>query len=114
VYGALTATLALVFFSGVALLQHVVGRLTGTEDSPIAIVLSTLAIAALFSPLRRRIQDFIDRRFYRRKYDAEQALEAFAETARSETDLEALTTKLVEVVSQTMQPEQVRLWLRKQ
>ena len=75
-------------------------------------VLSTLAIAALFSPLRRRIQDFIDRRFYRRKYNAEQALADFAETARSETDLEALTGKLVEVVSQTMQPEQASLWLR--
>ena len=69
-------------------------------------------IAALFSPLRRRIQDFIDRRFYRRKYNAEQALADFAETARSETDLEALTGKLVEVVSQTMQPEQASLWLR--
>ena len=112
VYGVLTAILALIFFGGVAFLQRVVGRLTGTEDSPVAIVLSTLAIAALFSPLRWRIQDFIDRRFYRRKYNAEQALEAFAVVARNETDLDALTGKLVEVVSQTMQPEQVSLWLK--
>jgi hypothetical protein len=112
VYAALTITLALVFFGGVALLQQVVGRITGMEDSPVAIVISTLLIAALFSPLRRRIQDLIDRRFYRQKYNAEQALADFAATARNETDLEALTGKLVEVVSQTVQPEQVVLWLR--
>jgi len=112
-YAAMTATLGLVFFGGVALLEGVVGRLTGTEDSPVVIVISTLLIAALFSPLRRRIQDFIDRRFYRQKYNAEQALADFAATARSETDLEALTGKLVEVVSQTMQPEQVNVWLAK-
>jgi hypothetical protein len=112
VYGVLTGILALVFFGGVTLLQRVVGGLTGTEDSPVAIVITTLLIAALFSPLRRSIQDFIDRRFYRKKYNAEQALEAFAETARNETDLEALTGKLVEVVQETMQPEQVSLWLR--
>jgi len=112
VYAALTATLALVFFGGVALLQQVVGRLTGTGDSPVVIVISTLLIAALFTPLRRRIQDFIDRRFYRKKYNAEQALADFAASARNETDLEALTGKLVEVVSQTMQPEQVNIWVR--
>jgi hypothetical protein len=112
VYAVLTATLALVFFGGVTLLQQVVGRLTGTEDSPVVIVISTLLIAALFSPLRRRIQDFIDRRFYRQKYNAEQALADFAASARNETDLEALTVKLVEVVSQTMQPERVGLWMK--
>jgi hypothetical protein len=112
VYAVLTATLALVFFSGVTLLQGVVGRLSRTENSPVVIVISTLLIAALFAPLRRRIQDFIDRRFYRRKYNAEQALEEFAATARNETDLEVLTGKLLEVVSQTMQPEQVIVWIR--
>ncbi len=75
-------------------------------------MISTLLIAALFTPLRRRIQDFIDQRFYRQKYNAEQALADFAATARNETDLEVLTGKLVEVVSQTMQPEKTSLWLR--
>jgi len=113
VYTALTATLALVFFGGVTLLQQVFGRISGTENSPVAIVLSTLAIAALFSPLRHRIQGFIDRRFYRQKYNAEQALAEFASAARSEADLDALSSKLVEVVSQTVQPERVSVWLIK-
>lgn len=112
VYGALTATLALIFFSGVALLQQVVGRLTGIENSPVAIVLSTLAIAALFSPLRHRIQDFIDRRFYRKKYNAEQALADFAAVARSETDIEQLTAGMLQMVQETMQPASITLWLR--
>jgi len=114
VYGGLTIALGFVFFGSVLALQQVFTRFTGTEDSPIIIVISTLAIAALFSPLRRRIQDFIDRRFYRQKYDAERALADFAATARAETDLDALTVKLVEVVSQTMQPENVSLWLKPQ
>jgi hypothetical protein len=113
VYGALSATLGLVFVGGVTLLQQVFGRISGTDNSPVAIVISTLAIAALFGLLRRRIQEFIDQRFYRQKYNAEQALADFAASARNETDLEALSSKLVELVRQTMQPERVTLWLRK-
>jgi hypothetical protein len=113
VYAALTVLLALVYFGSVILLQRVFGALTGIEQSPLAVVISTLIIAALFMPLRRRIQDWIDRRFYRKQYNAQQVLAQFALTARDETDLDALTTELVWVVMKTLQPEHVGVWLRK-
>ena len=113
VYGALTATLALIYFSGVAMTQAIFRAITGQDDPPqLAVVVSTLVIAALFNPLRRRIQSFIDRRFYRRKYDARKTLEAFSARLRNETDLEALNNELVGVVRETMQPAHVSLWLR--
>jgi hypothetical protein len=113
VYGALTAMLALVYFGGVATTQAIIRALTGQEQQPqLAIVVSTLVIAALFTPLRRRIQSFIDRRFYRRKYDARKTLETFSAKLRDETDLEALNNELVGVVRETMQPAHVSLWLR--
>ena len=113
VYGALTAALVAVYFGGVATTQALFRALTGQEQQPqLAIVDSTLAIAALFDPLRRRIQSFIDRRFYRRKYDAQKTLEAFSSKLRDETDLEALSGDLEGVVRETMQPAYVSLWLR--
>jgi hypothetical protein len=115
VYGSLTAMLALVYFGGVATTQAIFRTITGHEEQPqLAIVVSTLLIAALFNPLRRRIQSFIDRRFYRSKYDARKTLEAFSVKLRNETDLEALNNDLVGVVRETMQPEHVSLWLRPQ
>jgi hypothetical protein len=113
VYGILTVSLALVYFGGVAATEAVFRALTSQEEQPqIAIVVSTLVIAALFNPLRRRIQSFIDRRFYHRKYDARKTLEAFSAKIRDETDLDALSDDLVEVVRETMQPAHVSLWLR--
>ena len=109
-YLVLTALLALVYFGSVVLLQRALAPLTG--DSTIAVVLSTLLIAALFLPLRRRVQDAIDRRFFRRKYDAAKTLEAFAATVRNETDLDALTAELVRVIQETMQPESISVWLK--
>jgi hypothetical protein len=113
VYGVLTGILVLVYFGGVAASEATFRALTGQEQQPqIAVVVSTLVIAALFTPLRRRIQRLIDRRFYRRKYDARKTLEAFSAQLRDETDLEALSDDLVGVVRETMQPAHVSLWLR--
>jgi hypothetical protein len=113
VYGALSATLALIYFGGVAMTQAIFRALTGQQEQPqLAIVISTLLIAALFNPLRRRIQRFIDRRFYRRKYDARKTLEAFSAKLRDETDLDALSDDLVGVVKETMQPSRISLWQR--
>jgi hypothetical protein len=111
VYGSLTATLVALYFGGIVVSQRVFVILTG-QQSTLAVVASTLLIAALFTPLRRRIQSFIDRRFYRRKYDARKTLEAFSAKLREETDLEALNNDLVEVVRETMQPAHVSVWLR--
>jgi hypothetical protein len=113
VYGSLTAMLVALYFGGVAATQAIFRALTGQEEQPqIAVVASTLVIAALFNPLRRRIQGFIDRRFYRRKYNARKTLEAFSARLRDEIDLEALNTELVWVVRETVQPAHVFLWLR--
>jgi hypothetical protein len=111
VYGSLTATLVAVYLGGIVLLQRLFVVLTG-EKSTLALVASTLLIAALFTPLRRRIQSFIDRRFYRRKYDARKTLEAFSAKLRDETDVDVLNDDLVGVVRETMQPAHVSLWLR--
>jgi hypothetical protein len=111
VYGSLTATLVLLYFGGIVVLQKVFVLLTG-QQSTFAIVASTLVIAALFNPFRRRIQSVVDRRFYRRKYDTRKTLEAFSAQLRNETDLDALSHDLVGVVRDTMQPAHVSLWLR--
>ncbi len=113
VYSILTASLALVYFGGVTVTEAAFRALTGQEEQPqLAIVVSTLVIAALFNPLRRRIKSLIDKRFYRRKYDARKTLEAFSATLSQETDLDALGDDLVTVVRGTMQPAHVSLWLR--
>jgi hypothetical protein len=114
VYSILTAILALIYFGCVVLLQHLVNGVTGqVGQSPIVIVASTLMIAALFHPLRRRIQKIIDKRFYRRQYDAQKVLAAFSDSLRSEVDLNQLREHMVAVVEETMQPAHVSLWLRK-
>ena len=111
VYGTLTATLVGLYFGGIVVLQRLFVALTG-QKSTLAVVASTLLIAALFNPLRRRIQEFIDRRFYRSKYDAAKTLAAFNARLRDETDLHTLTDDLAGVVRETMQPAHVSLWLR--
>jgi hypothetical protein len=113
VYGSLTAMLVGVYLGSVISMQYAFRVLTGQQEQPqLAIVVSTLVIAALFNPLRRRIQTFIDKRFYRSKYDARKTLEAFSARLRNETDLGALSNDLVGVVRETMQPSHVSLWLR--
>ena len=111
-YGALTGLLALVYFGSVVLLQSIFEALI-RQQSPIVIVISTLAIAALFNPMRHRVQDFIDRRFFRRKYDAEKALATFAAFARDEVDIDKLAGNLLDAIDETVKPERVGLWLRK-
>jgi hypothetical protein len=111
VYGSLTATLVLLYFGGIVVLQRLFVVLTG-ERSTLAVVGSTLLIAALFNPLRRRVQGFVDRRFYRRKYDAAKTLAAFSARLRDETNLDTLADDLVGVASATVQPAHVGLWLR--
>jgi hypothetical protein len=113
VYGSLSVMLGLVYFGGVTAVQTVLQAFTGQRELPqLAIVASTLLIAALFNPLRRRVQAFIDRRFYRKKYDARKTLETFSARLRDETDLGALSNELVEVVRETVQPAHASLWLR--
>ena len=111
VYGSLTFTLAATYVICVVALQQVFRVLTGGE-SQLAVVASTLAIAALFGPLRRRVQSFIDRRFYRGRYDAARTLEVFSAKLRDETDLDQLNTELLAVVRDTVQPASAGLWLR--
>ncbi len=112
VYTVLTAVLGLVFYGGVTLLQWLFTVFIG-QQSPVSIVISTLLIYALFAPLRRWVQSFIDRRFYRQKYDAARAVESFNATARNQVEFEHLTRQLVNVVEETIQPETISLWLRK-
>jgi hypothetical protein len=113
VYGSLTATLAAIYYGGVTATEAILRALTGQERQPqLAVVASTLVIAALFNPLRRRIQSFIDRRFYRRKYDEAKTLAQFSSKLRDETDLNALCDDLTSVVRETMQPVHLSLWLR--
>jgi hypothetical protein len=111
VYGSLTVMLGATYFGSVVVLQQLFRTVSG-QQSTVAVVASTLAIAALFNPLLRRVQSFVDRRFYRRKYDAAKTLEAFSSKMRDETNLDALGDDLVSVVREAMQPAHISLWLR--
>jgi hypothetical protein len=112
-YGILSVFLGLVYFGLIVLFGQLFQGVTG-QNSPVAIVISTLVIAALFNPLRTRIQRWIDRRFYRAKYDADQAVESFTVAARSQVELETLATRLAETAQESLQPEAVWVWIRKQ
>lgn len=111
-YGLLSGMIVLLYYGGVILLQAGLGVFTGVGESPIVTVITTLFIAALFNPLRLRVQDFVDRRFYRSRYDAEKALERFAAAARDEVDMDRFAVELLGTVEETMQPESSSLWLR--
>ncbi len=110
IYAAVTALLALIYFGGVALLQNAFTTIAG-QESPLAIVVSTLIIAALFNPLRHRVQNLVDRRFFRQKYDAQHTIEEFAASLRDDVDMEHLQNELLRVVESTMQPESISLWV---
>jgi hypothetical protein len=112
IYSVLSAVLVLAYFGSVLVLESVFRFITGQGQNALVVVLSTLTIAALIVPLRQRVQQAIDRRFFRRKYDAARTLAGFAASARDETDLQHLSARLVAVVDETMQPETVGLWLR--
>ncbi len=112
IYSLVTVTLLVTYFASVVLLQTFFSAVTGSHQNEIVTVLSTLAIAALFVPLRNRIQSVIDKRFNRKKYDAQRVLQTFAQTVRDETDLEKLSSELISVVNETMQPKSVGLWLK--
>lgn len=112
-YSVLTAVLALLYFGGIVLLQGIFGRLVGNFDTPLITVFSTLAIAGLFNPLRVMVQDFIDRYFFRSKYDAEKELSGFAAVARDEVDIVRLSASLLSVVERTIRPEHTSLWLKR-
>jgi hypothetical protein len=111
VYSIITGILAAVYLGGVALMQSAFVALTG-QESPLAVVASTLAIAALFTPVRRRVQDVVDRRFFRRRYDAEKTVDQFARAVRDEVDIDCVRSELVRVVEETMQPAHLSLWIR--